>query len=152
MVGVLDNPIIITNLLYVGVITKIVLFNARDSSGILPMKLESAPYFLLKINLISLGDTANGPTLSFFIMSLNACNQFIKMKGLRLNSRTRFHSHTVMRCAQIVVFVFILLLTLLLRCAQKIALILPLRSNLPDCPAAFYFHVIACYIAGSIAQ
>ena len=62
--------------------------SARDSSGILPMKLEFTPYFFLEINLISLGDTANGPTLSFFRMSLNICNKFIKMKGLRPNKKT----------------------------------------------------------------
>ena len=71
------------------------------------------------------------------------------MKGLRPNSRTRFHTHTVIglrpnsrtrfhSLSQAVLFAPVLIPTL--------------RSNLPNRPAAFYFHVIACYVARSIAQ
>ncbi len=93
------------------------------------MKLEFTPCFFLEINLISLGDTANGPTLSFFRMSLNGYNNFIKMKGLRPNSRIRFHSHAVMRCAQIITLVFNFFLTLFYS----------LSFSFPHCAALYLF-------------
>ncbi len=133
---------VITNLLFVSVITNKAMDCARDSSGILFLQSQSS----------AKKDIADGPTLSFFLLRLNILNKFIKMKGLRPNSRTRFHSHTVIGlrpnsrsrfhshtvigCAQIVALVFIL----------------PLRSHLPNRPAAFYFHVIARYVAGCITQ
>jgi hypothetical protein len=130
---------VITNLLFVGVITNKAMDCARDSSGILFLQSQSS----------AKKDIAHGPTLSFFLLCLNILNKFIKMKGLRPNSGTRFHSHTVIGLRPNSRSRFHSLSHAVL---FALALIFPLRSNLPDRPAAFYFHVITCYVAGGITQ
>jgi hypothetical protein len=105
-------------------------FRARDSSDIL---------FLLSQSLAK-KDTADGPTRSFFLKCLNVRHKVIKMKGLRPNNKT----HLLCR-----------------KCVASFGWLPKLRHRhqpiqnhrcLPNRPAAFYFHVIACYITRSIAQ
>jgi hypothetical protein len=111
------------------------LLSARDKSG----PEASGPFFSLAFALQK-KDTADGPTLTFFRMSLNVRNKFIKMKGLRPNNKT----HLLCR-----------------KCVASFGWLPKLRHRhqpiqnhrcLPNRPAAFYFHVIACYITRSIAQ